>query len=134
MIKDILSCKNIEGVTISGGEPFGQIDALFLLVKLLKENPNFNIIIFTGFLLQELQKLNNKMIRFIIQNCDVLIDGKFEISSQVNDPWRGSKNQTIHFLSLRYGIEDYKKAYENMHQEYFVKNGNGEYFVSGIPS
>ena len=58
MLQDILSYKDIEGVTISGGEPFLQEEALFYLVKMLSEE-GLGVILYTGKLMKEIVD-NNK--------------------------------------------------------------------------
>ena len=49
VIASIKNTADIEGVTISGGEPFLQIDALFALLKSLRSDTELGIIIYTGY-------------------------------------------------------------------------------------
>jgi organic radical activating enzyme len=51
----ILSCQGVEGVTVSGGEPFQQALELRLLCEYLKlRQPSFSIGLFTGYTMNEL--------------------------------------------------------------------------------
>ncbi len=135
IVKKIKDQADIEGITISGGEPFLQIDALDSLIYEIKQlNSKLTFMIYTGFTMEELismGKKNNKKILNILKNCDILIDGKFEQHKQINDPWRGSSNQKIHFLSKRYSIGDYQKSI--LSNEIHIDK-NGKMFISGIPN
>ena len=47
----------IEGITISGGEPFQQAPALELLLAIIKDaRPELTVGIYTGYTLKELQE------------------------------------------------------------------------------
>ena len=83
----------IDGVTISGGEPFLQAKNLLPLIKLIKSH-NLNIWIYSGYTYEELvlSKINIDILKLV----DVLIDGRFIISKHdKNLLYRGSSNQRI---------------------------------------
>ena len=93
------------GISLSGGDPlFGSNlkDIVKLIQRIKGECPGKNIWLWTGYTLIDLEKnkfkSQNDNIRWeIVQNVDVLIDGKFEQDKA--DPelyWRGSSNQIIH--------------------------------------
>ena len=83
----------IDGVTISGGEPFLQAENLLPLIRLIKSN-NLNIWIYSGYTYEEL--VLNKINVDILKLVDVLIDGRFIISKHdKNLLYRGSSNQRI---------------------------------------
>lgn len=130
MYEKIIS-NQVDGITISGGEPFLQVEGLRALLYLIKNRTNLSVMIFTGYLLEQLKSFKRKEIDEIINWCDILVDGKFEQKSHVNDPWRGSANQKIHFLTSRYGVSDYLNAHKKS-IEFHIKS-NGEIFQSGIP-
>ena len=56
----VLSCQNIEGVTLTGGEPFEQdYQSLYEFLRLVKEDKrNLGVILFTGFYKEELPLLD----------------------------------------------------------------------------
>ena len=85
---------DIEGVTFLGGEPTLQ-EGLISLAFLLKVN-NIGTILFTG---KKIEMLDNDL----INNLDLVIDGKFEVSKiDTKRNLIGSENQNIYFLTNRY--------------------------------
>lgn len=94
-IKD--SIKYHDGITLSGGEPFMQSEALLELALFAKEN-NKNVWSYSGFKYEELIKMSksNSNIMKLLENIDVLVDGKFEIDKMSLDLYyKGSKNQRV---------------------------------------
>ncbi len=98
----ILSVAGIDGITISGGEPMLQATALNELFTHLRQHRDLSIMCFTGFTLQELQSKLDPAIDQILNRIDVLIDGQYIPELNDNKGWRGSANQTIHFLTSRH--------------------------------
>lgn len=102
---DIIQRKEIEGITISGGEPFEQADLLAdLLTTVLAERPELNVISYTGYQLEELISDSAKRYMSLL---DVLIDGKYIHEKNDDIGIRGSSNQRVLFLT------DKLKEYEN---------------------
>jgi len=104
---DILSNypDNIEGVTISGGEPFQQPDGLTELL-MLSQSYDLSTVVYTGYLIEEL--LANYALKRPLKFIDALVDGPFEADKL--EPTllaRGSTNQRIHLLTERYKEEDF---------------------------
>ncbi len=83
----------IDGVTISGGEPFSQPLALLTLSSMLKSY-GINIWVYSGYTYNEL--ISNEINIPILKNIDVLVDGKFikELKSY-EIKFRGSSNQRM---------------------------------------
>ena len=103
------------------------------LIKKIKENINLDIICFTGFLYEELLKKNDETINYILNNIDILIDGKYIEEKNENNYLRGSSNQNMIFLSNRYKVyEEDMKNLKNRNVEYTWKNEK-EMFIIGIP-
>lgn len=95
IVKDFSQNPLIEGITISGGEPFIQPEPVLYLVKKAKEN-NLNVLLYSGNYYHQLKALNNKYIDEILKEADYLIDGPFEIwNKSLNVLFRGSTNQRI---------------------------------------
>jgi anaerobic ribonucleoside-triphosphate reductase activating protein len=90
-------CENplLQGVTFSGGEPFSQPEPLAKLAKMLHKK-GFDITTYTGYTLEELQNMNSVMVNALLDETDVLIDGKFIISERdLTLQFRGSRNQRL---------------------------------------
>lgn len=102
LVDMILSTPNTEGVTVSGGEPMLQAEAIFELFTLLRQQRDISIICFTGFILEELQSKSDSNIDGVLNTIDVLIDGQYIPDLNDNKGWRGSSNQIVHFLSPRH--------------------------------
>jgi len=99
LFDQLSSNQEIEGLTILGGEPMDQADALLPLLIKVKEI-HLSIIVFTGYYLERLTDNSQKQ---IIELCDLLIDGPYvKTLTDFSRPWIGSKNQRIHFLTDKY--------------------------------
>jgi anaerobic ribonucleoside-triphosphate reductase activating protein len=102
--QDILSTrrKNVEGITVSGGEPFLQPAGLLGLLKIAREL-DLTTVVYTGFRIEELDGARSACIPFI----DVLVDGGYEEAfKETTLLARGSTNQRIHCLTGRYREAD----------------------------
>jgi len=87
LAQDIKKHRYIDGVTLSGGDPFFQQEECVALLKLLPRY--FNIWIYTGFRYDEIKNTQ------LAQMADYIVDGKFEIDKIVQGQMYGSSNQQI---------------------------------------
>ena len=91
----------LSGITLSGGDPFFNQQALLEILIYLKEHldPKKNIWCYTGYTYEELVDFGlEKQLKLI----DVLVDGKYIKELNTNDhKFRGSGNQRI--LKLKDG-------------------------------
>lgn len=95
LVDDINQNPLLKGVTISGGEPFMQGKEVANLISKL-DKKRHTVMVYTGFEYEELLAHANEENHFleILQNTDVLIDGKFDINQKdENVMFRGSRNQ-----------------------------------------
>lgn len=86
--------KEADGVTISGGEPFEQPEALNSLIKAIRATRDLHFIVYSGFSFSYLNKMHSK----ILGELDVLISGPY-IRGLEKLPLRGSRNQEIHEIN-----------------------------------
>ena len=86
-----------DGITLSGGDPFFQIDGALEIAQYAK-SIGFSVWSYTGFRFEQLLKRSKKEEQLfrLLQNIDVIIDGKFEDELKSYDCiFRGSSNQRI---------------------------------------
>lgn len=98
---------DIEGVSFIGGEPILQAEGFADLAQKCRDS-GLSVLLFTGYLYEELLAMHNDNVNLLLQNSDILVDGAFDenLYDQKRD-WVGSENQRVIFLSNRYhkGIE-----------------------------
>ena len=93
VIKEIDSLTGQDGITLSGGDPFYQVEACTLIAKHCKEK-KLNVWCYTGFLYEDLIK-DTKMLE-LLKYIDVLVDGPFVLKERSLDLYfKGSSNQRI---------------------------------------
>lgn len=90
----------IEGITLSGGEPFEQPDAALALVSAVRARTGLSILIFSGYTIEEIRELPQGPA--ILAHIDVLVDGRYQARQRLGRGLRGSANQRIHLLGDRY--------------------------------
>ncbi len=85
----------LDGITLSGGDPFEQPEACSLLASKVKEM-GYNVVAYTGYIYEDM--LRKKRHLHLLKYVDILIDGKFDIDKKdLTLPFRGSSNQRILF-------------------------------------
>ena len=87
----------ISGLTLSGGEPFGQLDAMIELASGAKER-KLSVMVYTGYVFDELMTLGTKDKRVgqLLNLTDILVDGPFMIELRdISLAFRGSGNQRL---------------------------------------
>ncbi|OSA98019.1 UNVERIFIED_ORG: anaerobic ribonucleoside-triphosphate reductase activating protein [Clostridium botulinum] len=97
LIEDVLCNPMIKGITFSGGDPFERADEFSYMAKIFKEN-NKNIWCYTGYTFEYINDNleRNKGWKDLINNLDVLVDGKFEEDKKEDGlKFKGSSNQRI---------------------------------------
>lgn len=86
-----------DGITLSGGDPLFQIEAVCEIAKYAKKI-GLNVWCYTGFTYEQIidmSKNNPKYLEFL-NYLDVLVDGKFEIEKRnFSLLFRGSSNQRL---------------------------------------
>ena len=96
----VCSVEGVEGLTLSGGEPFDQdVSSIIGFLDVVRQRMNLNVMAYTGYCLAELR--NDRERSRILPFIDILIDGPYVESEDHGELWRGSANQQVHFLSER---------------------------------
>jgi anaerobic ribonucleoside-triphosphate reductase activating protein len=118
---------NCDGVTISGGEPFDQPEALLAMVlELRRRKPALDLLVYSGYTFDRLQERHNA----ILQAVDVIVAGPFIEKLEDPRPFVGSANQTIHLLS-----DLAHKRYENAEfaRGFTIDYQDGAVYMAGVP-
>jgi anaerobic ribonucleoside-triphosphate reductase activating protein len=104
----------IDGITISGGEPFDQAEALAELIEMVKlRKPEWNVMVYTGYLLRTVRKKSE--CRSLLEKVDILIDGPYREEIPSRHPWVGSGNQKVNMLNRFYKKQNFNQA--KLHNE-----------------
>lgn len=75
-IKETMQQHQLEGVTFLGGEPALQAQGLGEIAQACQEL-GLSVMMFTGYLLEELQEDKFKGISKLLKHLDLLIDGEY---------------------------------------------------------
>jgi anaerobic ribonucleoside-triphosphate reductase activating protein len=116
IIKQIDAIEGLNGITITGGEPLDQFEAIHELCTGLKEKrPDLSIFLSSGYswgrillkLIKQKEGVNDpaeKIIRYekevvekFMNLVDILCLGPFEGDKICRGEWKGSSNQTVFF-------------------------------------
>lgn len=97
----VLALPDIEGVTLSGGEPFAQAGALARLSRAVRER-GLTVMSYTGYTLEALAARGTAEQHELLRQLDVLVDGPYVAARHTDKRWRGSDNQRVLFLTPRY--------------------------------
>ena len=85
-------CNDHDGLSLSGGDPLLPANraAIADLCRCFKQRyPHKDIWLWTGYVYAEIQHLP------LLQDVDVLIDGRFIQERPTSEAWRGSDNQRL---------------------------------------
>ncbi len=95
IIEDFKKNPLLKGITLSGGEPISQAEACFDLAK-NAHAAGKDVTLFTGWTLEELTGMQNPTVNALLDEIDVLVDGKFiEEKKNLELLFRGSENQRL---------------------------------------
>ncbi len=95
LIRQFTSKELLDGITLTGGEPFMQPDAC-LELALGARNHGLNVWCYTGYTYEEIKRNGIRSEKELLRNIDVLVDGRFVQEKKSLDlKFRGSSNQRI---------------------------------------
>jgi anaerobic ribonucleoside-triphosphate reductase activating protein len=116
----------LEGLTVSGGEPFQQAGPLLRLLQAVRAQTTLTVIVFTGFEWAEVQRI--PAARQALSCIDVLIAGRYLASQRLAQGLSGSANKELRFLTDRYTQADFAAV----PPAEAILLANGELILSGI--
>lgn len=97
LISEAISNPMLKGITFSGGDPLEQAGSFAYMAKAFKDN-GLNIWCYTGYTFEKVLEMmeESKELKELINNIDVLVDGRFEINNKKEGlKFKGSTNQRI---------------------------------------
>jgi anaerobic ribonucleoside-triphosphate reductase activating protein len=127
-IFELIKNFEVDGITISGGDPLEQEDELLELLMLLSSmRLRKGIILFSGFTRAEISSniIREKCLSYI----DVLIDGRYEKNLKVDFSLKGSSNQEFYFFSNK--ISSSELVFD---QEIEISSLEGDIMMTGFPN
>ncbi len=130
LARQILEMPNIEGVTVSGGEPTQQAIAVAELLSILKSK-GLNTWLYSGYTIEELVERNDAETDQLLSCVDVLVDGRFQQEHAGIYRWRGSANQRI--IHLTDVIPQALTEGEESGGVEITVDAQGELIVVGVP-
>lgn len=117
-----------EGVTLSGGEPFDQPEALFELLKYLNRKGIRDILLYSGYTRERLLGQYPDLPNWAAS----LVDGQFNQQSPTSATWKGSENQTLTLWRSEFE-EQYRLWTEIRARKLQLVQTNERRFLVGIP-
>lgn len=95
LIRWMQSLPRIGGLTVTGGEPSDQADALAHLLKEFRTRfPHAEVVLYSALLWPKLQRNH----AHLTELCDVVVAGPY-VANLPPTPLAGSANQTVHLLT-----------------------------------
>jgi anaerobic ribonucleoside-triphosphate reductase activating protein len=128
----ILSTRDIDGVTFSGGEPFFQAGALANLARRVRSR-GLSVITFSGHPYALLNKSEKKSWQCLMAETDLLVSGPYLSGQPSCHPLLGSSNQEIHYLTDRIDPENPCPETAAVTAEYTI-TPDGTMLATGFPA
>lgn len=124
----------VDGITISGGEPTDQPEALrTLLDRLAERRTDTDVLMYSG---RSTEHLTGDL-PWLWDRLDVLISEPFDANRTGECALRGSTNQRVHRLSplaqLRYPEDDFEELYQSQRQRISLHIDDRSMWMVGIP-
>lgn len=127
-----LSNSQIDGITLSGGDPFDQpLDQLADFLELIRARSCLSVLLYTGRTLDQLRGQHDHLIDRCLAAVDILVDGPYIEALNDGVGWRGSSNQVIHAIGPRAG--DVVPGVMTRRRVELVVNTSGTVSFTGIP-
>src|SRR5262249_20531799 len=93
---------------------------------------DLSVMIFTGFLLEELRESSDSCIHALLAHTDILVDGPYcRDLPETKRRWIGSANQRVHFLNGRCAPDDPPWMLPNPLE---IRLQDGAVTVNGFPA
>jgi anaerobic ribonucleoside-triphosphate reductase activating protein len=132
LVSDVVAAaegSGLDGVTISGGEPFQQPKGLRALLRALRDRwPAGDVLVYSGYTFGHLRRHHSDVLRLI----DALMSGPYVEARPTDLPWRGSANQRLTLLSPAASVR-YGPIGDDVRRQLQVTVDRGAIWITGIP-
>jgi anaerobic ribonucleoside-triphosphate reductase activating protein len=124
----------LDGITISGGEPTDQPDALKALLDALADRDDTtDVLMYSGRSTEVLER----DFPWLWTRVDVVISEPFDATQMTDCALRGSANQRVHLLTdlsrRRYPEERFEEMYSSQRQQMSINVDGRTIWMVGIP-
>ena len=126
VIDEVLGTEGIEGVTLTGGEPLEQPDAIGSFCGAIRRRTDLGIIVLTGFTRAEVE--NDARRAAAVAHADLVIAGRYNARLRLGAGLRGSSNKEYWALTGRYAAADLADVPEAE----FVIGADGSITMTGM--
>ena len=110
----LLDEHDCEGLTLTGGEPLQQAQAIGDLLEKIQD-ANYTSVVFTGYTLQELENAGDSQINHVLTLIDILIAGRYNHENKdIVRTWAENPDKTVHFLSEKYKNKQFHNQIPNI--------------------
>lgn len=117
--------QSVDGLTISGGEPFQQLDGILKLSRSIRM-AGLSVIVLTGFTSAQVNAMVNE--KDLSESFDVVVAGPYRSSKRIAASLRGSSNKEFLFFSNAYSEKDF----DLLPEAEVVIEADGTILVTGI--
>lgn len=132
----ILAQPDIEGITLSGGEPMLQAAALVSLIDTIRQSKDLGVMCYTGYRFEQLQQQGMVEQKLLCDRIDLLVDGTYIASLHEDLLWRGSSNQRLWLLTERYRevlMQQLAMGDRSAGMEFGI-DISGAFYFTGVPA
>ena len=129
LLDEAVAQHGVEGITLLGGEPTAHAAGAATLAVATQQR-GLSVMVFTGFLLEELRARHEPDLDTLLDHTDILVDGPYDRTlPDTRRRWIGSTNQRVHFLTSRYHWDERWDKPNTLE----IRLLNGELTVNGFP-
>jgi anaerobic ribonucleoside-triphosphate reductase activating protein len=129
-LADDIVARAVDGLTLSGGEPFAHAEALAQLVRSVRRQRDLSVMSYSGFPIEYLRARGSAAQRALLAELDILVDGPYVRTRHAALRWRGSANQRIHVLTPRHADLDAPDEFAGLQ---FEVTAEGDLHWMGVP-
>lgn len=125
-----LATPDLEGVSVLGGEPFEQAEAVADFCARVRAG-GLGVMVYSGYTADELRSRSEPGVAALLAATDLLADGRYvREQPEPRRRWLGSANQRLHFFTARYSPDDPRFSTPNTVE---LRLENGRLTVNGWP-